>query len=154
MRAFVTVGLPGCGKSTWARTQGLFEVNLDDCREAVCGDASNQAATPAAVFFRDTLLEYLGRRGVDLVVSDTNLVPEHREALIRRLRRLGYEVTLVYFSIHLATCLARNAARQRQVPEGAMAKMAQRLANHPVSPGEADHLVVVSSADQQQEVHS
>lgn len=101
-RAIVTVGLPGCGKSTFAAGLAAdhVELNMDALREAV-------------------------------VVSDTHARRRDHTRVIRMLRSLGYEVELVFFDVGVATCLARNAGRARPVPEAAIHAMAARLRESP-----------------------
>lgn len=130
--ALITIGLPAAGKSTFAQAQTGFEdLNLDACREAVSGDAGNQEATLAALALRDQRLEAAVAAGRPVVVSDTNLVPAHRRDLVARFRAGGYDVRFVLVETPYNVCLARNAVRARQVPEEAMARMAQTLAEHP-----------------------
>ncbi|MEB3198671.1 MAG: AAA family ATPase [Candidatus Sericytochromatia bacterium] len=132
MLALITIGLPAAGKSTFAATlEGFEELNLDACRAEVSGDASNQSVTLEALALRDTRLAAALAAGRPVVVSDTNLEPIHRRALAERCRAAGYRVRFVYFETPYDVCLTRNAARPRQVPEHAMARMAETLAAHP-----------------------
>jgi predicted kinase len=148
MRAILTVGLPGCGKSTWAAgLPGVVELNLDALREAVAGDAADQEATPKAVGLRHHLIRLHAAAGDDLVFSDTHVRRRHRRRLIRELHHLGYTVELVFFDVGLATCLRRNLARARQVPEHAILAMAERLRAHPPHPAEADAFRAVVDAE-------
>ena len=41
-RLILLVGLPGSGKSTWAREQGVAVVSSDDVRWLLSDDAANQ----------------------------------------------------------------------------------------------------------------
>lgn len=147
MKAIVTVGLPGCGKSTYAAkrvaAEGLVEVNLDDLRARVAGDAKDQNATVAALYLRDEVLETYAREGRDLIVSDTQSHREHRARIIAQLRQLGYRVELVVFDVGAATCKARNLGRERVVPEGAIDEMAARLQADPPRAEEADAFGIV-----------
>jgi predicted kinase len=139
MRAILTVGLPGCGKSTYAAgLEGLVEINLDALRELVAGDATDQAATPKAVGLRHRLMNFHAARADDLIFSDTHARPRNRRRLIRALHRLGYRVELVFFNVGMETCLRRNAGRDRVVPAEAIAAMAEQLRACPPRPSEAD----------------
>jgi predicted kinase len=132
MLALITIGLPAAGKTTFARAQAGFEdLNLDACREAVSGDPGNQDATTAALALRDERMAAAVAARRSVVVSDTNLVPAHRRDLVERFRAAGYDVRFVAIETPYETCLARNAARARVVPERAMARMADVLAEHP-----------------------
>ena len=145
MKAIVTVGLPGCGKSTYA--EGLdgkyVEINLDKCREIVNGDAADQSNIQQVIAYRDSMIEQAAKLHADIIVSDTNLHPEFRKGLISDLKKLGYKVTLTHFTTSLETCMKRNKNRDRQVPDHAMIRMHDQLQKNPVNPKEADHYVQV-----------
>lgn len=139
MRAILTVGLPGCGKSTYAAgLSGVVEINLDNLRELICGDATDQSVTRKAVGMRHRLMNAYARDQRDVIFSDTHARRRNRLRLIRALKRLGYRVELVFFNVGEATCLQRNAGRARKVPEEAIAMMASQLRAHPPTPAEAD----------------
>ena len=142
-RAILTVGLPACGKSTYAKqllvaTPGLVELNLDALRHEVSGDESDQSATRRAIALRNRRLNGYAARGQDVILSDTHARRRHRIHLTRRLRELGFQVELAVFDVGAATCRARNAARGRQVSEFAMQLMETRLRLAPPLPSEAD----------------
>lgn len=150
MRAIVTVGLPGCGKSTYARglADRFVELNLDLCRGLVCGDPANQNATSRAIFHRNRQLERLAREGRDVILSDTHVKARDRRRMIKQLRQLGYEVHVVFFNVGDATCRVRNAERVQPVPDWAMDKMLTSLQARPPHPEEADAFEeVVHGAD-------
>jgi len=124
--ALVTVGAPASGKSTWVKRtlpEHIRDVNLDTCREVVLGDARDQSRIGDVLTHRDALIQGAARDGLDLVVSDTNLVPAFRQALEAMLTGLGYSVRYVLFDTPLEVCLSRNAARERQVPEDVIRRM-------------------------------
>lgn len=129
MKAYVTVGLPRSGKSTWAAQlpREVVEVNLDDCREAVNGDAGDQSNIAEVIDLRDALLETAAMDGADVCISDTNIDPHFRRQLVEQLRGLGYDVQAVVLNTPLDVCLARNARAERQVPVEVILAMHQML---------------------------
>lgn len=134
MNAIITIGIPASGKSTWAKTQTDFkEVNLDDCRKAICGDESNQEVTVEALALRSQMLEQLMANKEQIIVSDTNVVPEYRQALIRLFQASNYKVTLVAFDTPYEVCVKRNTQRDRVVPTFVMERMQQSFDLFPVS---------------------
>jgi protein phosphatase len=118
----VLCGPAGCGKSTFATKHFLPTqvVSSDECRARVSDDATNQAVSRHAFELMDFIIEkrlYLGR----LTVADaTNLKREDRKPLIKMARWYDYNSAAIVFNISLETCLARNRARERKVPEDAL----------------------------------
>lgn len=145
MLAILTIGIPGCGKSTWAAklNNNFEEVNLDDLRAVVNGDATVQANIGEVIAKRDEIVAAYARLGKNVVLSDTNVNPQFRPALVAQLRELGYQVILAHFAVSLETCKERNAARDRVVPEHVLERMAGMLAGNPPLASEADDLWVV-----------
>lgn len=130
--AIVTIGLPASGKSTAARALADFQdINLDDCRAAISGDAGDQSVTGAALAMQADLIAAAIDARRSVVVSNTNLIPAHREALVSQFRGAGYDVVFMHFDVPLTVCKARNAARDRVVPDEAMDRMARALADFP-----------------------
>lgn len=118
MKAYVTIGLPRSGKSTWASKlpREVVEINLDDCREAVNGDAGDQTNIIEVLDLRDALIETAAMDGADVCISDTNINPVFRRQLVEQLRGLGYDVQAVVLNTPLDVCVARNARAERKVP--------------------------------------
>lgn len=128
--AVITIGIPASGKSTYAKLlvqQGFAEINLDDCRRSICGDASNQNSTQEAVKLHKEKLNQAIFLGRDVVISDTNLNPFFRYQLINQLLKEGYEVRPVLFNEDFDVCMERNRKRNQIVPEHAMIRMYKSL---------------------------
>lgn len=134
----LTIGLPGCGKSTTARAwvaetpQHRARLNRDELRllmhgVAAHGDRWQEGQITAA---QHAAAAALLAAGVDVVVDDTNLYPEHRDALAALAQTQGADVQLWDMTdVDLETCLARNAFRPaaEQVPEDVVRKMATAM---------------------------
>ena len=149
MRAIVTVGLPACGKSTFAGTlEGEYvELNLDTLRFELSGDAGNQHVTHRAIGRRKRRLAELAARGQNVILSDTHARRRDRRRTIRELQALGYEVELRFFNVGERTCQARNQAREHPVPPEVLSRMARRLRETPPTPDEADRFTVATEPD-------
>lgn len=129
----ITRGLPGSGKSTWARQwvtedpAHRAEVNRDLLRIMLHGgyaDAETQvtAASHASI-------AALLSAGVSVVCSDTNLPQRHARDLARIAARAKADLDVRDLTdVPLETCLARNAARadKEPVPEGVIREMHAR----------------------------
>lgn len=135
MKAIITIGIPGCGKSTWASSQQDFiEINLDNCHEKVSGDASNQQATEEAVKLQSLLISEASQKKQNIIISDCNIKEVHRFALEEKLKSLGYEICEVFFLTPLSECKKRNNNRQRIVPEFVLDKMQDNLDSLCINP--------------------
>src|SRR5256885_16430889 len=83
----VTRGLPGAGKTTWARAQGgHVRVNRDELRRMLHGGALlTDWAEKQVTIAQRAQVEALLRAGLNVICDDTNL----RAATVRDLFRLG-----------------------------------------------------------------
>jgi len=135
VRAILTVGIPACGKSTYAATlgaRGVLEVNRDALRRQIGGEPGVPRVEAAVTRLARRALAEAARSGRDVIVSDTNLTRRGRKDLVRYLRKLGYDrVEAHVLDVPLAECLARNAARPDRVPEPALRRMYDRFRLQP-----------------------
>lgn len=140
----ITRGLPGSGKSTWARAYvaedpaGRARVNRDDLRGMLHDgvfvktefDDSRQwlrRGTESAVqSIRDATVRKLLQRGLHVVCDDTNLPNGVAEHLAKIAAQVGaYFAVQDFRDVPLEVCLERNAARggQAQVAEDVIREM-------------------------------
>ena len=134
-QAIITFGIPGSGKSYWAKNyvgsneSNWVEINLDDCRKAICGDEGNQKVTSDAVKLRDLIMDKSIRENKNIIVSDTNLNRKFRNELVKKLTDFGYDVSIKVFDVDFETCKQRNNDRARVVPHNAMIRMWEHFLN-------------------------
>jgi predicted kinase len=123
-KLLVTRGLPGSGKSTFARTwvaenpPRRFRVNRDDLRGMghdsvhVKASSTSPGTERAIVAARDAMVLSLLRRGIDVIVDETCLP----EKVLRGLRDLagrgsaGFEM-VDFRDVPVDVCVARDAQR-------------------------------------------
>jgi predicted kinase len=116
-KVIVLVGLPGAGKSTWARAQGAAVLSSDEMRLLLAGDEKDQTIH-ARVF---AAMRYLLRQRLELgagptILDATNLRRRDRKPWLKLAAAFSAAAEAVYFDVPLAVCLERNAARVRVVP--------------------------------------
>lgn len=130
--AYITVGTSASGKTTWARERlanakpgTLVVVNRDDIRWDIMRD---RGLIPSWSKWKwkwekdvneivETQIRNAWLKGADLIISDTNLNPGRRAALIRKLRdEYGYEdVQLVHFYVSWEEAIRRDNSREHGV---------------------------------------
>jgi predicted kinase len=131
LEAIVLVGIPGCGKSTYAGMlkdiYGYEIVERDQIRLELMKQKDLQPATDTRVDFTKWdwswekevtdrqygLIEEYGKQNKSLVLSDTNL--KYRESLVQFLEKLGYQVKVQYLYTPLHVCLQRDLEREYPV---------------------------------------
>jgi len=131
MEAIVLVGIPGCGKSTYASMlQNLYGheiVERDQIRLDLMKEKGLQSKNNVRVDFTKwdwswekdvtdkqyALIEKYGKQNKSLVLSDTNL--KYRESLVKFLEKLGYQVRVQYLYTPLHVCLQRDLEREYPV---------------------------------------
>ncbi|MBI4906864.1 MAG: AAA family ATPase [Acidobacteria bacterium] len=128
MKLILLVGLPGSGKSTYAAAQKLPVLSSDDTRALLLDDITNQSANRIVfAMLRRLLRARLELRRPVTCIDATNLTRAERRQYIRTAQLYGAAIEAVYFDVPLDVCKQRNLARERNVPDDIMDRMAARL---------------------------
>lgn len=135
-RLVITRGLPGCGKTTYARRwvaadrEHRARVNRDDLRAMVDEGEFIAGVTEARIIAaRDAAISSLLRLGVDVISDDTNLPQRTARDLARIAARASAELAVVDLTdVSLDACLTRNSLRTDKppVPEAVIRDMHAR----------------------------
>lgn len=159
----VLVGIPGSGKSTWAKefvvTHPRYRiVSTDAIRAALYGDEAIQGDWRQV--WQGVLTEWqlgLGKiaQGTldGLIYDATNAQRRQRRQVITTARNLGFNPIAIYwFEVPLSVAIARDQQRSRQVPTAVIERMDRQIRGAPPSLNEgADELVCVQALPQSSE---
>jgi predicted kinase len=135
-RVIVLVGLPGSGKSTWAKQQEVAVLSSDAMRFLIVDDQTDQSIH-GEVF---ATVRYLLRRRLQhrrplTYIDATNLTRRERRAYIKTAQLYDCQVEAMFFDTPVEVCKERNKGRTRVVPDDVIDMMAQRLSVPTVEEG-------------------
>lgn len=114
------VGAPGSGKTTYAHeladSENAVVISGDDVRAELYGSPEIQGNWGDIWERIDELVSE--SCGVPIILDGTHCRKDYRAEAIALLRSYGYDkVEAIVMDATLATCLARNFKRQRNVPD-------------------------------------
>jgi predicted kinase len=134
-KLIITRGLPGSGKSTWARARqardpNLARVNRDDLRRMLFPDwpHGDPEAEEILTLVQEAAIEVLlEHTSLHVVADDTNLDPQHVQALDLLAHAMDAEFHVQDFThVPLDVCIARDAARPNPVGEQVIRAMHEK----------------------------
>lgn len=131
----IPVGVPGCGKSTFikeiASKQDTIVIETDAIREELTGSASDQSQNKkvfeVAYNRLNSGLANDETKEKTFVFDATNISKWSRKGIIDIAKKYNARVVAIVMTTPLETCIKRNNARERVVPEDVIRRMYSNL---------------------------
>jgi predicted kinase len=133
MIVILTKGLPGSGKSTWAKQQILINpghykiINKDSLRAMLDGGVYSPKDEQFILKARNQLILLALSEGFCPIVDDTNLDEKHERAIRDCLHNAVQIVIQDFTMVPLQTCIERDQRRVNSVGEQVIRDMWQRF---------------------------
>lgn len=127
MKAILTIGVSGSGKTHWATQQNMRVISRDDIRREILGLGYKEnlwahwkftkKAERNVTNIQHQQIQEAAASNQDIIIADTNINPKTREKLTAMLQELGYDVEEKVFKTSIWNCLANNFDRVDEVSE-------------------------------------
>lgn len=152
-KLIVLAGLPGSGKTTWARDyraeakkaelEGVCIVSTDEIRGQLWGDESDQQNGSKVFEIAYERIEFwLKSPYCDTVIFDaTNLHKKDRKKLLHKFGAMA-DTKLVWFDTPYTECVKRNFQRERNVPTAVIQRMFEHMDVPTLNEGFDEYAVV------------
>lgn len=127
----LTIGLPGSGKSTWAREEAALGgyidiVERDQIREELTGDAQNHTREAYVTSVANQRVCNALAAGNSVIVANTNLRAKYRRQWAKIAEEYGAAYREVSFlHVPVDVCIERDAQRPNPVGEEVIRRMHQ-----------------------------
>ena len=132
----MTVGIPGSGKSTWARKFCRSEidfkrVNKDDLRNMLDDGIHTSKNEQIVVRIQDEIINTLLANNISVIVDNTNLKKYHWEHFRNLALANNCDFEIMVFPISLEEAILRNEIRpiSDKVPESVIISMNDIMTN-------------------------
>lgn len=127
---WITVGLPGSGKSTWAemhKDELNAVVHSSDNIRLEMGNVDDQSKNNKVFQILHKRVKDDLKAGKNVIMDCTGLSRRNRIAFLNELNRISCSKICILFATPFEFCLANNFVRERHVPENAMCRMYKRF---------------------------
>lgn len=118
-KLIMTRGLPGSGKSTWAKQQvaesgaTIKRVNKDDLRSMIDAGKYSKGREAHILEIRDMIIKHYLMEKFDVIVDDTNISLFHQSRLARIADQMGAEFEIKSFlHVPFSECVWQDSLRE------------------------------------------
>lgn len=131
MNIIMLIGLPGSGKSTWAKEYANHQgaryhiLSSDAIRKELYGKEEIQGIPKEVFGLLYKKAEEFCEKGENIIIDATNLSSNKRKAFIKRFKHFNPFLQAVVFHTPVETCIERDKERSRHVGEGIIIKMSK-----------------------------
>ncbi|MDP9379254.1 MAG: AAA family ATPase [Chloroflexota bacterium] len=146
-KVILTKGLPGSGKTTWAKSvinqqPGAYKrVNKDDLRAMLDDGHWGKRSEGFVLQVRNTIIQHALVNDLHVIVDDTNFNPIHEDDIRRLVHKINQDdqkshwVEIKDFSdAPVETCIERDLKRPNSVGERVIRRMYNQYLKLPVKP--------------------
>lgn len=123
---YVMIGVPGAGKSTFAKEHPWIDVVCpDEIRQELFGDAGNQEQGNKVFQIAFDRAHKLLDAGQDVIFDSTNVRRKYRKDYFKKFPNV--DKIAVFVNVSIEECKRRNTRRERKVPDEVIDRMAKNL---------------------------
>ena len=123
MEFIMMCGLPGSGKTSWARETNYKVISSDSIREELYGDESIQGDAQKVFEILHSRVKESLKNGESCVYDATNLNWKLRRSFLNEISSIKCKKTCVLMADTFAECYDYNTQRERKVPIAVMRRM-------------------------------
>lgn len=122
-RFIMTFGIPGSGKSTWAKkfqkeNPRFVRINNDEIRLNIFGNVFNDKDTKVLNELREKMIDCLMLNGRDIILDNANVALKYHTLYKTKCFHFGYDfITEDFSNVPIDVCIERNNKRENIVPE-------------------------------------
>ncbi len=121
------VGLPGSGKSTYAKELAdemrAVICSSDAIREELCGDENSQDKNEDVFKILHSRIKESLRKGVNVIYDATNINSKRRRAFLSDIRNIPCIKKCIIMAVPFNDCCEQNNSRERVVPHEVIERM-------------------------------